>query len=157
MSSMRSGLLPVLLWAGVAALGCTASTATQTPQDARRAGLDAPSDKPNLPILVPPERYGRGVLLVRPAHYAWSNTGGGLSLSIHGSPARPGAVEPAPSVQRFRGVTGLLALAEGIKTATWLERGGAYALDIECATADDRRCLDDAWALELLESLHEAP
>ena len=40
----------------------------------------------------------------------------------------------------LRGVPVYVTENEGIKTATWIEKGTAYALDIECTSVRDQRC-----------------
>jgi hypothetical protein len=43
-----------------------------------------------------------------------------------------------------------------IWTASWVEDGVAYALDVECAAAgDDPRCASEAYLLTLVDDLAE--
>jgi anti-sigma factor RsiW len=81
----------------------------------------------------------------------------GATVSLHATRIahRHPGVRPDPGPRRLRGGTGHVTMNEGIWTASWVEDGVAYALDLECATAADPRCADERAVLELAQELAE--
>ena len=82
-----------------------------------------------------------------------------MTVSITGSLAQPKraemdieALKPTPAGMS-RGVPVFVSENEGIRTATWTEKGTAYALDIECQAATDTRCSTTKYILDLVSSL----
>ncbi|WP_143140124.1 hypothetical protein [Nannocystis exedens] len=66
----------------------------------------------------------------------------GRTLTLHGS--RLATLRPHvgrhEGPERLRGVPAFVSDNDGIKSATWIEHGAAYALDLECASARDTGC-----------------
>lgn len=42
---------------------------------------------------------------------------------------------------------------EGIRSASFVENGAAYTVDVECASVADARCQSDAFVVELASRL----
>ena len=53
----------------------------------------------------------------------------------------------------YRNRPAYFTVNEGIASATWLEFGVSYSLDVECDTPVDARCMGDGYVKELVESL----
>lgn len=53
----------------------------------------------------------------------------------------------------YRNKPALFTVNEGIVTATWIEFGVSYSVDVECSTAEDARCGGDGYVQEIVESL----
>ncbi|MBM4376446.1 MAG: hypothetical protein FJ095_15300 [Deltaproteobacteria bacterium] len=83
--------------------------------------------------------------------YATSVRDGELTVSIHGTRlahVHP-EIPPAEGRSRVRGKPAFVTENEGIVSASWLEDGIAYALDVECFDRADARCRSEGYALEL--------
>lgn len=90
-----------------------------------------------------------------PGHgYAFAARRPGQTIAIQGS--RIATLVPGigrhDGRERLRGGHGFLSDNDGIKTATWIEHGVAYALDLECASPQSPAC-DLAAARAEVESL----
>jgi hypothetical protein len=110
-----------------------------------------------LPVLVPrqPELLAAAVLMVRPRWYALSTRSSGLTVSLHasGSAHRYPHIGALGGNRALRGSAGFVGHNRGIWSATWVENGVAYALDVECAALPDPRCEDETELLALVEGL----
>jgi hypothetical protein len=115
---------------------------------------------PRVTVLLPPSRQESNVE-TDGKHYSTSQKEGDLTVSITGSLAQPnraevdidvGALKPTPA-GTVRGVPVFVSENEGIRTATWTEKGTAYAVDIECQAATDARCSSPKYILDLVSSL----
>jgi len=150
-------LLPLLL-AGCRS-GSNEPTAAGTPQ------TQAPAPPQNQPagrvtVLMPPSRQESNVETDGKS-YAVSQKEGDATVSITGSLARTNraeadidvlALKPKPA-GTVRGVPVFISENEGIRTATWTEKGTAFAIDIECQAATDTRCSSPTYILDLVSSL----
>src|SRR5438128_9211449 len=83
-------------------------------------------------------RSHKVLLAVWMNHYTFSDTRDNMVVSLTGSVAssnrEESSTETAPRTPAgtLRGVPIFVTENEGIKTATWIEKGTAFALDIEC-------------------------
>lgn len=153
----RAGILAIALAA------CTAPAPAPPTSQARKELLQrlpgAEREKvaaSTVPVLLPrsvPLTFAK--LVVERTYTALHDPLPGVTLSLHASriahhyddiPATPG---PHP----MRGTSGYVSMNEGIWTATWIEQGVAYALDVECAQAGDARCADEGYLMSLVETL----
>lgn len=57
------------------------------------------------------------------------------------------------SNRTYRNKPAFFTVNEGIVSATWIEFGVSYTVDVECSTAEDARCGGDGYVQELVESL----
>lgn len=101
-----------------------------------------------VPVLVP----GQGALLAEAAifsqasGYALSAQHGGITVAIMAS--RLATLLPhighIPGDTAIRGTLGWLGNNDGIRTASWIEHGVAYSLDLECYAPDGPECSEAA-------------
>jgi hypothetical protein len=147
----------------------SAVTFPAAPRDeAARAALPAQErakiDESFVPVLVPRAAAVDVHLVVEAGFYAYAGrveaklADGRTSVATiaiqgnrfaHEHPDFPKDV----STHAFRGTRGLFTINEGIATATWAENGATYSVDVECSVAEDSRCHDEGFVLELTKSL----
>lgn len=79
----------------------------------------------------------------------------GATLSVQGTRAahRYEGVDPIPGNKALRSGAGFVTVNEGIRSASFIENGVAYTVDIECASNADVRCQSDAFVTELTNHL----
>jgi hypothetical protein len=80
------------------------------------------------------------------------------TVSIQGTRAahRYESVDPVSGTRDLaRGATirGLVSNNEGIRTASWIENGTAYSVDVECSEHTDLRCQGDEFLLSVVAQL----
>jgi hypothetical protein len=101
-----------------------------------------------VPVLAPadPALLATTAVYSQPAGYALSARAGELSLVVQAS--RVATLLPhigyAPGNTRLRGVDGWVSSNDGVRTASWIEHGTAYSLDLECAAPEGPRCSEPA-------------
>jgi hypothetical protein len=158
---MRSAREPALL--ALLLAGCGSSSNRPKAEKAQQAQTPAPP--PNQPaqrvtVLIRPSRQESNVE-TDGQHYSVSEKEGDITVSITGSLAQPNrgeanidaaALKTKPG-GTVRGVPVFISENEGIRTATWTEKGTAYAVDIECQAATDIRCSSTKYILDLVASL----
>jgi hypothetical protein len=98
-------------------------------------------------------------MVVEENHYAVSRRDEDLSWSLTGSVVNRAEssidVTPLAPTATLRGVPVYVSENEGIKTATWIENGTAFALDVECASDADPRCTSSEYILDRVRQLVE--
>ncbi len=89
------------------------------------------------------------------AFAAVSSRDDGLIVSLHATARahRYPGVKPASGPALVRGQAAFVTRNEQIWSASWIEGGVAYSLELECATLPDARCDDDNLLLQLAEAL----
>ncbi|HEY0135818.1 MAG TPA: hypothetical protein VGB85_17155, partial [Nannocystis sp.] len=117
---------------------------------ATRERLPAPAraavERSPVPVLVPADPGWLSSTQVFPGSwgYALAARDGEVTLALHAS--RIATIVPgvgvATGTHRVRGVDGFLSVNEGIRTASWIEHGVAYSLDLECR--DPQACSEAA-------------
>ena len=92
-------------------------------------------------------------------HYSISRQEEDLTFSLTGSLVNRAEASidatPVKETATIRGVPVYVSENEGIKTATWIEKGTAYAMDIECSSANDNRCRTSDYILNRVGALLE--
>lgn len=114
-----------------------------------------------LTVLLPPSRTrdeSQIGLQTEDTHYTFSQKQDNLTLSLTGSLVNRDessiiADKQGPPAGNVRGVPFYITQNEGVKTATWIENGTAYALDIECTRQADERCRSTDYIKSILGSL----
>lgn len=117
-----------------------------------------------LTVLIPPELaraeslQGDGVVL-QESYYSVTQDADNLTLSVTGSlvdrnESGTTLAQGTPAAT-LRGVPVYVTENEGIKTATWIENGTSFALDLECTSQSDERCRSSEYILEQVRSLVE--
>ncbi len=118
-----------------------------------RAAVDASP----VPVLVPAPGHALGERRVMqgPEWAAFWARGEGITVSLHAS--RMARVYPGVRLQdgphTLRGRPAVITRNEGIWTASWLEHGVAYDLELECTSPEDPPCADESLLVELGEAL----
>ncbi len=94
-------------------------------------------------------------VMTGPAWYAIAAREGGLTISLGGTRLahpHPG-VAPARGRSIVRGEPAFVTQNEAIWSASWLENGVAYVLEVECDTPSEPRCADERTLLGLTAAL----
>ena len=111
-----------------------------------------------VPVLAPaePQLLEQAKVTIGNGYYSLSSATNGVTLVIQGTPLSQdtGTLAGAPVSPTIVGNRRVFATAnEGIRSATWVERGVAYSLDVECNNPSDRRCASDEYVLSLVSKL----
>jgi hypothetical protein len=112
-----------------------------------------------VPVLAPPDPLDAPTLVVGPEYYAISARArgeAGATIRVQGTRAahRVEGLAPLVGDRAVRGVRGFVTVNEGIRSASWIEDGAAYVVDVECADPfRDPRCTDDTFVLDLAARL----
>lgn len=95
------------------------------------------------------------VVMVEAEYYAISAHVGTASIAIQGTRTAHSyeGVKPTEGNRALRGGRGFVTVNEGIRTASFMENGAAYSVDVECASPSDTKCASDAFVVNLVESL----
>lgn len=109
-----------------------------------------------IPVLAPTDRTLQAPTLSVGREYA-SLTGRESGTTVHVQATRAAhayaGLRAQPGSHELRGTKGFVSVNEGIRTASWIENEVAYSVDVECAAADDARCQDDRYLLDLVAHL----
>ena len=86
---------------------------------------------------------------------ALSSSVGGVTVSVHSTRLsyHYPDIAPAEGTRALRAGRGFVTREEEIWTASFVEDGVAYSVDLECASATDARCADDRYLLRLVDGL----
>lgn len=109
-----------------------------------------------VPVLAPKDlRLASPTLVVEGEYFALTGRADGATISLQGTRAahRYEGVDPATGNRDLRGLRGFVSVNEGIRTASWIENGAAYSVDIECNDARDERCKTDDFLLSVVAQL----
>jgi hypothetical protein len=117
------------------------------PPEARAQLAAAP-----VPVLLPSysELTSSGVLVVKEHWYSFSARHDDLTVFVSATKLAHHYPSIAPVTGRdtVRGMQGFVTRNEGIWSATWIEHGVSYTLEIECADPSEARCATDALLLQ---------
>ncbi|XXX74373.1 hypothetical protein WMF30_42680 [Sorangium sp. So ce134] len=110
-----------------------------------------------VPVLVPSRRELLAApVIVAKEHWTsfWATAESiTVSLTMTRIARRYPSIPPIRSADAVRGAPALITANEGIWTASWLENGVTYALDVECASPEAPACASDALLRELASEL----
>jgi hypothetical protein len=110
-----------------------------------------------VPVLAPSASLAlaQPVVIVEAEYYAISGHAGGATIAIQGTrPAhRYDGMEPNPGNRPLRSGRGFVTVNENIRSASFVENGAGYSVDVECDDAKDARCTSDAFVVSIVESL----
>ena len=110
-----------------------------------------------VPVLAPKAlKLESPTLVVEGEYFALTGRSSGATISLQGTRAahRYEGIEPATGNRALRGSKGFVSVNEGIRTASWLENGAAYSLDVECSDLrNDARCQSDDFLLSIVAQL----
>ncbi len=134
-----------------------ASTTTVDPSDLS-AELQRALEAIPVPVLIPPTgpwRDALRLLPLAPRGYSLHTRKDRSKLILQASGVaklHPGLTGERGTLP-IRGGLGHLTQNEGIRSASWIERGVAYTADLECSDAQAPECSSDGEYLRLLDSL----
>jgi hypothetical protein len=79
----------------------------------------------------------------------------GVTLTVTASRAshRVPGVGPTKGNRALRGTHGFVSQNEGIWSASWIENGVAYSVEVECASPEAPRCADEVFVTEVANDL----
>lgn len=109
-----------------------------------------------VPILAPASvRLESPVLVVEGEFYSLTGRLGGAKITIQGTRAakKYDHIPPAEGDRDLGRARGFVSVNEGIRTASWVEGGVAYSLDVECEGERDERCASDGFVTSLVARL----
>ncbi len=109
-----------------------------------------------VPVLAPRDlALGSPTLVVEGEYFALTGRVDGTTVALQGTRAahRYEGIEPSAGNRDLRGTKGFVSTNEGIRTASWVERGAAYSVDVECGNPRDRRCQSDDFLLDIVGQL----
>jgi hypothetical protein len=113
-----------------------------------------------VPVLAPSadtfrDGLERPTVIVEGEYYVITARDHGATISIQGTRAahRYEGVDPHPGNKSLRKGSGFVTVNEGIRSASFIENGVAYSVDVECASNTDARCTSDAFVTEVTNTL----
>jgi hypothetical protein len=114
-----------------------------------------------VPVLAPRElQLAAPTLVVEGEYFALTGRADGATISLQGTRAahRYEGIDPATGNReliRANNATarGFVTTNEGIRTASWIENGAAYSVDVECSESADARCHGDDFLLSIVAQL----
>jgi hypothetical protein len=110
-----------------------------------------------VPVLAPSSELTleRPTVIVEGEYYVITARHRGATISIQGtrSAHRYEGVDAHPGNEALRKGAGFVTVNEGIRSASFIENGVAYSVDVECAENTDVRCTSDAFVTELTNHL----
>ena len=119
--------------------------------------LSALISRSPVPVLAPSRLVlASTTLVVEGEYFALSGRIAGATIALQGTRAahRYEGLEPVAGDRDLRGTKGFVSVNEGIRTASWMENGAAYSVDVECADlVNDARCASDDFLLSVVAQL----
>ena len=113
-----------------------------------------------VPVLAPKDlRLTTPTLVVEGEYFALTGRVDGATISLQGTRAahRYEGIDPATGNRELRRASGtargFVTTNEGIRTASWIENGAAYSVDVECSETADARCHGDEFLLSVIAQL----
>ncbi len=110
-----------------------------------------------VPVLAPSKLVlASPTLVVEGEYFALSGRIDGATIALQGTRAahRYEGMEPITGDRELRATKGFVTVNEGIRTASWMENGAAYSVDVECADlVNDARCASDDFLLSVVAQL----
>lgn len=116
-----------------------------------------------VPVLVPAGvGLAAATLMVEGEYFALAghvdDRGGRATISVQGTRTahRYEGIEPRAGNRPLRAsgaILGFVSINENIRTASWIEHGAAYNVDVECSDVRDGRCQSDDFLLSIVADL----
>lgn len=136
------------------ALASLSRNGTKTDREIRALVARSP-----VPVLAPKDlRLASPTLVVEGEYFALTGRADGATISLQGTRAahRYEGVDPASGNRELRSqghIRGFVSINENIRTASWIENGAAYSVDVECSDVRDARCQSDEFLLSIVAQL----
>jgi len=151
---------PAVAWPALSTIGDGALLSLSKsggPNDRELRALVARSP---VPVLAPRElQLASPTLVVEGEYFALTGRVDGATISLQGTRAahRYEGIDPATGNRELRRLNGtargFVTTNEGIRTASWIENGAAYSVDVECSETADSRCHGDDFLLSVIAQL----
>jgi len=113
-----------------------------------------------VPVLAPRDlQLASPTLVVEGEYFALTGRVDGATISLQGTRAahRYEGIDPATGnrelIRASGTARGFVTTNEGIRTASWIENGAAYSVDVECSETADARCHGDDFLLSIIAQL----
>jgi hypothetical protein len=135
---------PAIAWPATSAIDDRALAAIGSPEKIARSPV---------PVLVPGDvRLESPTLVVEGEFYSLAGWLDGAKITIQGTRAahKHEDLPPFEPTHDLGRAKGFLSVNEGIRTASWLENGAAYTVDVECKEPDDKRCTSEGFVRSLV-------
>lgn len=148
-------LKPAITWPASSAVDERALASLVT-ASARDAEVRAKVSRSPVPVLAPKElRFESSSLVVEGEYFALTGRVAGAMIVVQGTRAahRHEELPALPGNRDLRGTRGMVSMNEGVRTASWLENGAAYTVDVECSDASDARCQSESFVLSVAGQL----
>jgi hypothetical protein len=155
-STSSIAVRPAVAWPAASsiddgALASLSRNGTKTDREIRALVARSP-----VPVLAPKDlRLASPTLVVEGEYFALTGRADGATISLQGTRAahRYEGVDPASGNRELRTTKGFVSVNENIRTASWIENGAAYSVDVECSDVRDSRCQSDQFLLSIVAQL----
>ena len=154
---------PAVAWPAASTVDDGALSSLSRSGDKADVEVRALVSRSPVPVLAPKDlRLTMPTLVVEGEYFALTGRvddgSSRATVSIQGTRAahRYESVDPVPGTRdlaRGKANRGLVTVNEGIRTASWIENGTAYSVDVECSEHMDRRCQSDDFLLSVVAQL----
>lgn len=154
---------PTVAWPAAASIDDGALLSLSRSGDKTDREIRALVSRSPVPVLAPKElRFATPTLVVEGEYFALTGRAfdgsSRATVSIQGTRAahRYESVDPLSGTRdlgRGPSVRGFVTINEGIRTASWIENGAAYNVDVECSEHTDLRCQSDDFLLSVVAQL----
>ncbi len=159
---------PAVAWPALTAIDDDALLSLSKSGGANDREIRALIARSPVPVLVPRDvQLASPTLVVEGEYFALTGRVDGATISLQGTRAahRYEGIDPATgnrelprldvtsSTRTARSTRGFVTTNEGIRTASWIENGAAYSVDVECNDTGDARCHGDDFLLSIVAQL----
>ena len=154
---------PAVAWPAVSSADDGALASLSRSGDKNDVDVRALVSRSPVPVLAPKNtRLTTPTLVVEGEYFALTGRvaeGSSVAtVSIQGTRAahRYESVDPVQGtrdVGRGKANRGFVTVNEGIRTASWIENGTAYSVDVECSESTDSRCKGEEFLLSIVAQL----
>ena len=154
---------PTVAWPATSSIDDGALLSLTKSSDRTDSELRALVARSPVPVLAPKDlRLATATLMVEGEYFALAGhvdeLGSRATISIQGTRAahRYEGIDPKAGDRALRAsgaVRGFVSVNEGIRTASWIENGGAYSVDVECSDVHDARCQTEGFLLSIVAQL----
>lgn len=154
---------PMVAWPAAATVDDGALLSLSRSGDKTDREIRALVARSPVPVLAPKDvRLETPTLMVEGEYFALTGrverATSRATVSIQGTRAahRYETVDPQAGTRdlaRGANIRGFVTINEGIRTASWIENGTAYSVDVECSEHTDLRCQNEDFLLSVVAQL----
>lgn len=108
-----------------------------------------------VPVLAPRLAVTSPVLLVEDEWYVINAKANGATVHVQGTRAahRYDSIAPIAGNRALRAGKGFVTVNENVHSASFIEGGVAYSVDVECSESTDTRCQGDDFIVSVVNDL----